>query len=94
MHWRVRSLVISKPIRVKKKTVSNTKSIKSKLTTKQKVLAFVKSQGKPTIINDFYSKDKSLSRRVVERAFTDLTNSGYIKRERCMCGCSYVYRVD
>lgn len=94
MHWRVRSLVISKPIRTKKKTISNVKTTQSRLTIKQKVLAFVKSQGKPTIINDFYSKDKSISRRVVERAFTDLTNSGYIKREKCMCGCSYIYRTE
>lgn len=87
-------MVTSKPIRVKKKTTSIAELKQPKLTMKQRVMVFIRKQNKPTIVNDFYNTDKTMSRRVVEKAFTDLTNSGYIKREKCMCGCSYVYTVD
>lgn len=62
-------------------------------TIKFKIYKYIKNHDKPFLVNDIHrAVSPTSSRRVIERALTNLTVQGIIKRERCICGCSYIYK--
>ena len=89
-------MVISRPIRGGKTLVSYKEPdpIPKRLTIKDKIMIFVKKNS-PVLINDFIISDLNhcTSRRPVEKAFEELTSIGLLKREKCICKCSYIYSL-
>lgn len=59
---------------------------------KYRIYKYVMSTNKPLLTNDIHKKiSPSSPRRVIERALTNLALGGFVKRERCICGCSFLY---
>lgn len=91
-------MVISKPIRGGKILVSYKEPdpIPKRLTIKDKIMIFISKEKKPILLNDFIPSklNHCTSRRPVERAFEELSKKGLLKREKCICNCSYIYRLS
>lgn len=61
-------------------------------TIRYKTYRLVKNSKKPVILNDIHRQiSPDSTRRVFERVLSDLANAGYITRNKCQCGCSYIY---
>ena len=61
-------------------------------TIKYKIYMYIKQSKKPLLANDIHKAVAPTSpRRTIEKRLLDLSNDGSIKRERCVCGCSYIY---
>lgn len=57
-----------------------------------KLYKFINNSKEKMTLNVIQSKIlPDTTRRVVERALTDLYNRKLINRNRCVCGCSYIY---
>ena len=91
-------MVISRPIRVGKTLASYKEPtpIPKRLTIKDKIMIFVKKDSPPVLINDFITSDLNhcTARRPVEKAFEELTTKGLLRRDKCMCQCSYTYTLS
>lgn len=92
-------MVISRPIRGGKRLASSKEPtpIPKRLTIKDKIMTFVtKEYPEIVLINDFITSDLNhcTARRPVEKAFEELTTKGLLSRDKCMCKCSYTYRLS
>lgn len=91
-------MVISRPIRGGKRLASSKEPtpIPKRLTIKDKIMMFVKKNSPTVLINDFIMSDLNhcTARRPVEKAFEELTRKGLLKRDKCMCKCSYIYNAS
>ena len=91
-------MVISRPIRGGKRLASSKEPtpIPKRLTIKDKIMIFVKKDSPPVLINDFITSDLNhcTARRPVEKAFEELTTKGLLSRDKCMCKCSYTYKLS
>lgn len=69
--------------------------IPKRLTIKDKIMMFMNKENPPVLLNDFISSklNHCNSRRPVEKAFEELSKKGVLKRDKCMCNCSYIYRL-
>lgn len=65
------------------------------MTIKEKIMMFMSKAKPPVLVNDFVNSDLNhcRSRRPVEKAFEELSKRGIIKREKCICNCSYLYKL-
>lgn len=94
---REKQLVISKPIRGGKTLVYHQEPVTpdKKMTIKEKIMMFMSKAKPPVLINNFIDSDLNhcRSRRPVEKAFEELSKRGLIKREKCICNCSYLYKL-
>lgn len=63
-------------------------------TIKYKLYKQLKKMNKPILATELHKIVAPYSpRRSVEKRLFDLYNEGSIKREKCMCGCSFLYSV-
>jgi len=61
-------------------------------TIKYKIYLYIKQSKRPVITNDIHKAVAPISpRRTIEKRLLDLYNDGSIKREKCVCGCAYIY---
>lgn len=61
-------------------------------TIKYRSYKIVKTSKNEMTLNEIMRLDnKPSSRRVYEKALTDLCNSDLITRTKCRCNCSYIY---
>lgn len=58
-------------------------------------MMFMNKKDPPVLINDFVESELNhcTTRRPVEKAFEELSKKGFIKREKCLCNCSYIYSL-
>jgi len=69
-----------------------TNSMSPENTIKYKIYLYIKQSKKPMLTNDIHKAvAPSSPRRTIEKRLLDLCNDGSIKREKCFCGCSYIY---
>lgn len=90
-------MVISRPIRGGKTLVSHREPdpVSKPLSIKDKIMMFMNKEKPPVLINDFVKSklNHCTSRRPVEKAFEELSKKGLIKRDKCLCNCSYIYSL-
>ena len=69
-----------------------TKKIVPENTIRYKIYKYVQTSKKPLLQREIHQAVAPTSpKRSIEIVLADLANQGTINREKCFCGCSYIY---
>ena len=86
-------MVISKKIvRNKKLVTEQPKSKEVRVTLKQRMLKWISEQEGNDTCKSVFEAFPETVRRNVEKNMKDFHNNGEVSRNRCDCGCGYVYK--
>jgi predicted ArsR family transcriptional regulator len=64
-----------------------------KLTTKQSIIKYLKSEKDPVPLRYIYEKVGDINQRGVRQHIYELSNEGIIKKVRCPCHISFLYTI-